>query len=155
MKAIKESLATGKVAEVTMAYKAKVKPSERAKITSSRDAYNTLHPFYEETIEHVESFKVILMNRANKVLGVINVGNGGLTSCVADVRLIFQAALLANATALIISHNHPSGAIKPSDADDRLTNNIVQAGKIMEVQVLDHIILTPDSYYSYADEGKI
>ena len=103
------------LAEVQMSYKAKVRPSEREKITSSRDSYDILkNLFSDDQIEYVEQFIILLLNRANKVLGWVKVSQGGLTGTVADPRIIFQAALLGNATSIILSHNHPSGNASPS-----------------------------------------
>ncbi len=106
----------------------------------------------ENKIEFVEQFKVLLLNRANKVLGVYEVSSGGVTGTVADPRLIFVAALKANACALIISHNHPSGNLKRSRQDEELTAKIKQVGEFLEIKVLDHLIVTPEAYYSFADE---
>ncbi len=97
--------------------------------------------------------KVLLLNRANKVLGVYEVSTGGISGTVADPRLIFVAALKANACSLIISHNHPSGNLKPSRHDEELTAKIKQAGEFLDIKLLDHLIVTPEAYYSFGDEG--
>ena len=142
------------VSEVELVYKSKVKVSERLQITSSKSAYEILLRAWDENkIEFVEQFKVLLLNRANKVLGVYEVLSGGVTGTVADPRLIFVAALKANACTLIISHNHPSGNLKPSRQDEELTAKIKHAGEFLEIKVLDHLIVTPEAYYSFADEG--
>ena len=142
------------VAEIQLSYKSHVKPSERAKITCSRDAYNVLLQTWDDNkLEFVEQFKVLLLNRANKVLGVFEVSTGSTTATVADPKIIFAAAIKANASGIIISHNHPSGNLSPSQMDIDLTRKVKEGGKILEVQLLDHVIITTESYYSFADEG--
>lgn len=106
------------VAEIELIYKSKIKASDRPKINSSRDAYDILLNSWDENkIGFVEQFKILLMNRGNKVLGVYEVSTGGVTGTVADPRLIFAAALKANACAIILAHNHPSSNLTPSNAD--------------------------------------
>src|SRR4051794_6615146 len=108
--------------EVELIYKSKVKASERPVIASSKNAYEVLLKVWDENkIEFVEQFKVLLLNRANKVLGVYDVSSGGVTGTVADPKVIFIAALKANASSLVLSHNHPSGNLKPSRQDEELT----------------------------------
>lgn len=145
-----------RVAEVELVYKTKVKASERPKITSSKDSYNLLLQCWDmDKIELQEQFKVMLLNRSNKVLGVYEVSSGGITGTVADPKLIFMAALKASACGIIISHNHPSGNLKPSRPDEELTKKIREAGRLLDIQVLDHIIITSEGYYSFADEGLL
>lgn len=144
------------VAEIQLSYKSNVKPSLRPKITSSRDAHEVLKRVWNDSIiELCEQFKVIFTNRANKVLGVFEVSTGGIAGTVADPKLIFVAALKAGATGLILSHNHPSGNLSPSHADIELTKKIKEGGRLLEIQLLDHLILTSESYFSFADEGLI
>ena len=144
------------VAEIQLSYKSKVKASLRPKITSSRDCENVLRKYWDEDkIEFVEQFKVLLLNRAHKVIGLYEVSTGTTTHTVADPRLIFVAAIKANACAIILSHNHPSGNLNPSQADMDLTKKMKEAGKFLEVSVLDHIIMTSEGYYSFADEGLL
>ncbi|MBS1735622.1 MAG: JAB domain-containing protein [Bacteroidetes bacterium] len=145
-----------RVAEVELVYKTKVKASERPKITSSRDSYNLLLQCWDmDKIELQEQFKVMLLNRSNKVLGIFEVSSGGITGTVADPKLIFMAALKASACGIIISHNHPSGNLKPSRPDEELTRKIKEAGRLLDIQVLDHVIVTSEAYYSFADEGLL
>ncbi len=125
------------VAEVELVYKSKVKASERLLITSSKSAYDVLLKAWDENkIEFVEQFKILLLNRANKVLGIYEVSTGGISGTVADPRLIFVAALKANACSLIISHNHPSGNLKPSRHDEELTAKIKQAGEFLFLEIV-------------------
>ena len=144
------------VAEIQLTYKSNVKPSQRPKINSSRDAHNVLQETWDQTkIELVEQFKVMLTNRANKVLGIFEVSTGGISGTVADPKLIFAAAIKAAASGIILAHNHPSGNLQPSQADIDLTRKIKEAGRFLEIQLLDHIIITSEGYYSFADEGLI
>ena len=145
-----------KVAEVELVYKSKVKPSQRPLIKSSKECYDILLQTWDENkIEFIEQFKVVLMNRANRILGIYEISTGGVTGTVADVKLVFIAALKANACNLILSHNHPSGNAKPSKADEELTRKINEAGKFLDIKVLDHIIVTNEVYFSFADEGLL
>jgi DNA repair protein RadC len=107
------------VSEVELIYRSKVKASERPLISSSSDAYNVLKDLWEEgKMELVEQFKVLFLNRANRVLCLFNVSSGGITGTVADPRIIYTAALKVNAVSLILAHNHPSGLLKPSRQDE-------------------------------------
>jgi DNA repair protein RadC len=146
------------VAEVSLIYVTKVKPSERLVISCSRDAHKIFFDSWNQsTIEHKETFKMLLLNRANKVLGITTISEGGLSGTVTDVRLIYQYAIKGNACGIIIAHNHPSGNINPSESDMKITNKIKEAGNLLDIQLLDHIILTPerDLYRSFADEGQL
>ena len=144
------------MAEIELVYKSKVKPSERPRITSTKETYQILLQTWDvNKIEFVEQFKVVLMNRAHRVLGIYELSSGGIAGTVADPKLVFMAALKSNACCLIISHNHPSGNLKPSHADEALTRKILEAGKLLDIQVIDHVIVTSEGYYSCADEGLI
>lgn len=144
------------VAEVELIYKSKVKASERPQIVSSKDAYEVLLQVWDENkIELVEQFKVLFLNRANKVLGAYDVSSGGITGTVADPKIIFVAALKSNCTGIVISHNHPSGNLKPSRQDEELTQKIKQAGRLLDITLLDHLIITAEGYFSFADEGLV
>ncbi len=144
------------VAEIQLTYKSDVKPSLRPKISGSKDAYNVLFENWDSSkIEFVEQFKVLLMNTANKVLGIFEVSTGSATGTVADPKLIFAAAIKANACGIILAHNHPSGNLQPSQADIDLTRKVKEGGKLLEIQVLDHLILTVDGHFSFADEGLL
>ena len=144
------------VSEIELVYKTKIKVSERPKIKSSSDAYEIFKQSWDDNkIECVEQFKVMLLNRANKVLGIYEVSTGGISGTVADIRLIFAATLKTNSSSLILAHNHPSSNTKPSDADIQLTRKIKEAGKLMDIKVLDHLIITTENYCSLSDEGEI
>lgn len=145
------------VAEVHLSYKSSVKSSARYKINSSKDAFELLiKHFPDDTIEYRESFKVVLLNQSNRVMGIVPISEGGISATYVDVRLILQAALLSNAVQVILVHNHPSGSMKPSTQDDALTERVKKAAELIEIHVADHIILSPEEkYYSYYDEGKL
>ena len=140
------------VAEVQLIYKSKVKASERPKITKSSDAFEVLKKHWNpDTLEFVEEFKVMLLNRANRVLGIIEISSGGISGTVADPKLVFVAALKSAASSILLSHNHPSGNLTPSQADINLTRKLKCAGELLDIAVHDHIILTSESYFSFAD----
>lgn len=144
------------VAEIQLTYRTEVKPSLRPKISGSRDAYNVLLENWDKSkIEFIEQFKVMLLNRANKVLGIFEVSSGSSTGTVADPKLIFAAAIKANACGIILAHNHPSGNLQPSQSDLELTKRMKEGGKLLEIQLLDHVIVTTELYYSFADEGLL
>lgn len=145
-----------KVAEVELSYKSKVKASERPCISSSGDAAAILKGIWDENkIEFVEQFKVLLLNRSNKVLGWVDISTGGVTGTVADPKLILVAALKANACGIILSHNHPSGSLRPSRADEEMTQKIKMGAQFLDIRLMDHIIITSESYFSFADEGLL
>jgi DNA repair protein RadC len=145
------------VSEVYLTYKTKVNPKDRSRITSSKDAYKLFFDTWNKnTIEHIEEFKMLILNRSNAVLGILSISKGGISGTVTDVRIIYQAALKANASGIIICHNHPSGKASPSESDSRITQKIKEAGNLMDIQLLDHIIILPiEGYFSFADDGLI
>ena len=111
-------------------------------VKSAKECYQLLLQTWDEyKIEFVEQFKVVLMNRAQRVLGIYELSTGGVTGTVAGPKLVFTAALKANACNIILSHNHPSGNFKPSMADEELTKKIVTAGMYLDIKVIDHIIV--------------
>jgi len=124
-----------------------------AKITSSKAVFELMQPIIGE-LSH-EEFWVIYLNNANKVIYKSQISKGGLTGTVVDSRVIFKLAFEHNATSIILSHNHPSGKLQASQADIQLTKALQQAGKSLEIQVLDHIIVTENGYFSFADEGMM
>jgi len=145
------------VAEVSLTYKSKVPASQRPKIACSRDAYKLFNDSWDQdTLEHVEEFKILLLNRSNSVLGILPISKGGISGTVTDVRIILQAAIIANASGLIVCHNHPSSSLNPSESDTKITQKIKEAANLMDIQLLDHLILTTeDKYYSFADSGLL
>ena len=128
-------------------------PRELSKITCSRDAFDLLSPLMSDQIR--EQFYLLLLNNANKVISEQVLSEGGITGTVVDARLLFKQALLHNATSIVLAHNHPSGNLKPSQADIDLTRKIKDAGKLLEIKLLDHLIVCDGGYYSFADEGML
>lgn len=144
------------VAEIELVYRNQVKPSERPAIKCSQDCYNILLDYWNDnSIELFEECKLVLLNQAGRVLGIIDLSAGGVTGTVVDAKLIFAAALKANAPRIILAHNHPSGNLKPSEADKRITEKVASAGKLLDIKLLDHLIITTEGYYSFGDEGAI
>jgi DNA repair protein RadC len=124
---------------------------ELKKITSSKIIFEIMQPIIGE-LPH-EEFWIIYLNNSNKVISKSQLSKGGITGTLVDVRLVFKTALELGATGLILCHNHPSGALIPSDADKQITRKLKIAGDSLEIKVLDHLIVTESSYYSFVDEG--
>lgn len=122
-------------------------------ITSSRDAYEILKPLLADLPK--EEFWVLFLNRSNKVMVKDQVSSGGVNGTVADPRIIFKKALEHLASGIILAHNHPSGTLRPSREDDAMTKKLVEAGRMLEIPILDHLIITDGGYFSYADEGRL
>ncbi|WP_405380574.1 DNA repair protein RadC [Maribacter sp. LLG6340-A2] len=120
------------------------------KISSSQDVYHLLHPLMGE-LEH-EEFWILFLNNSNKVLHKAQMSKGGITGTLVDVRLVMKQALELGAVAIILAHNHPSGTLRPSAADKQITQKIKLASETLDVKVLDHLIITQKSYFSFADE---
>lgn len=154
MENISDSAPFTQVAEIQLSYKSYVKPSQRPKVSCSQDFYRILLNSWDiNKLEFVEQFKVMLLNRANQVLGIVDITSGTSTGVLVDPKLVFVAALKANACSIIVAHNHPSGNLKPSNADIQLTKRLIDGGKLLEIQVLDHVIVTTEGYYSFTDHG--
>ena len=145
-----------RVAEVELSYKNRVPYKDRKKVLTSEDAYKLLLNNHDDnTIDYTETFKVLYLNQSSQVVGCNTLSKGGITTTCVDVRNVMQGALLTNAVAMVLGHNHPSGNTRPSREDDRITNQIVKAGQLLNIQVIDHIIFTREQFYSYNDEGRI
>ena len=140
--------------KLSVKFSSKIKQSELKKITCSNDAYHIIkNCFDEDTFFMQEQFIVLMLNNSNKVVGFYPLSSGGLTSTVVDVRLIFATAIKTLATAIIIAHNHPSGQTNPSGSDKHITEKIKKAGEVLDIKLLDHLIITDETYYSFADES--
>ena len=143
-----------KAAEVKLTYITKVKASQRIQIKTAEDAASLFFMVWDwSTIEHIEEVKMIMLNRANLVLGVAHLTKGGLNGSIIDTRVILQYAIKANAnaTAVILAHNHPSGNLGASEADKRITKNVKEALKMVDIELLDHMILTYKEKYATID----
>ena len=125
----------------------------RKKVSSSRDVYTFFKPLLQDS--SYEEFWIMLLNRGNKIINSICISQGGLSGTVADPKKIFKTGLEQYAASVILCHNHPSGNIKPSESDIRLTQKLKKAGSFLDLPVIDHIILGDDSYFSFADEGLL
>lgn len=144
-----------KIPQVRLAYVSDYSV-EHPKILSSSDVAKFIRSTYAEgEIEYRECFKVVYLNRSNKILGFQTVSEGGTAASVVDNKMIFTGALLANAHAIVLCHNHPSGTLKPSPEDDNVTNKATMVGKYLGIEVFDHVIVTKNGFYSYNDEGRI
>lgn len=127
--------------------------AKREKITSSNDIYALMRPVFLD-LPH-EEFWVIMLNRSNTVIKKESVSRGGVSGTLVDPKIIYKAALDNLASSIILCHNHPSGNLKPSEADNKLTKKLKEAGILLEIPVLDHLIITDAGYYSFADEGML
>lgn len=143
------------VAELSVVYRNSVSPSERQKIVNSKSAFEIFENIWNDQINIYESVYLLLLNRANKVLGYRCISTGGVSGTVVDPKAIFQAALLTNASSVILAHNHPSGCLTPSEADTKITEKLKSAGSFLEITFIDHLILADGRYYSFADDGRI
>jgi len=123
---------------------------ERKKITSSNSVFELMQPIIGE-LPH-EEFWIVYLNNSNKVLQTLQLSKGGITGTLVDVRLAFKNALQFGAVGIILAHNHPSGTLKPSEADIQLTKKLKSAGESLDIKVLDHLIITEKAYFSFADE---
>lgn len=153
-KGIGEAKALTVVAALELGRRRKETPSaEITRITGARDAFEILSPLLSD-LNH-EEFWILVLNRANHVKAKLLISKGGQAGTVVDSKMIFKQALDRNACSLILAHNHPSGNTKPSAEDLRLTRRIVEAGKILDIPILDHIIIGDRLFFSFADEGLI
>lgn len=127
--------------------------SEKKKVSSSKNVFDLMQPLIGE-LSH-EEFWIIYLNNANKIQDKTQLSIGGITATLVDVRLIFKKGISLGATSIILCHNHPSGNLTPSSADIQLTEKIIKGGKILDIKVLDHIIVSEEGYYSFADENRL
>jgi DNA repair protein RadC len=143
-----------KISEVKVSYNPNVDLSKQPKITRSFQAFQILRNSWDEgKIQHVEEFKILLLTRANTVIGIVHISTGGVSQTVVDPKLVFQAAINANATSIVLCHNHPSGSLRPSKADIDVTIKLAAGAKIFDMVIHDHIILNKMTYLSMADDG--
>jgi len=156
MEALREKIDLGTVAEITIGYSSKVRVSDRPKVTCSRQVYQVFLEFWnQDRVELVEDFHLMLLSRANRVLGICTISSGGTSGTVVDAKVVFATALKANASSMIVAHNHPSGNLIPSEQDRKLTKRLTEIGRALDLPLLDHVIVTNEGYYSFADEGVL
>lgn len=140
------------ISEIRVSYSNNKK--DRLKITNSKQSYDILKACWSKsTIELQEEFKVLLLNRSNQVLGIYPLSKGGTSCTTVDAKLVFSVALKCNASSIIISHNHPSGNLNPSEADKVITKKLKKAGQYLDIVLLDHLIITKDDFFSFNDNG--
>ena len=141
------------IPEIILTYKTNFKASERPQISCIEDACEIFSQAWDDSkLDFVEEAKVMLLNRANRLIGICNLSSGGITGTVMDERMIFAAALKANASQVIVAHNHPSDNLTPSVANRRLTEKLRAGGDILGINVLDHIIVCKSGYYSMNED---
>jgi len=154
MKKDNKALSLFSVTEVELVYHNKVNPADRPQLTCSTQVYDVLLNAWDKNkIELLEQFSILLLDRSNNCLGVSHISTGGVSVCAVDPKIVFATALKARASALILAHNHPSGKLAPSEEDKRLTRRLKDGGDLLDIKVLDHLIITPRAYFSFADDG--
>jgi len=129
------------------------KPEERPDLGTATRIYNHMHPILQDC--DVEEFWLLLMNQNFRLIKQLRISHGGITEVAVDIRIIMREAVVTNATIMAVCHNHPSGNLRPSSADNQLTNSLKAACDVMRIRLLDHVIITDGAYYSYHEEGKI
>lgn len=140
--------------KINLSFDKKIKKSELITIQSSTDAYKVFKQIFNaDTFDWVEESIILCLNRANKVVGFYKISSGGTTGTVVDPKVIFTVALNCAASGIILAHNHPSGNLQPSQSDKDITMKLKDAGKLLDINVLDHIILTDEGFYSFTDNG--
>ena len=145
---------TYKASEVKLTYVTKTPASQRIPIKNAEDAASLFFMTWDmNTIEHIEQVKMILLNRANKVLGVADISKGGLSGSIVDTRVVLQYAIKSNAHAVILAHNHPSGNLDASEADIKITIRVQDALELVDIKLLDHLILVKDDQFVTIDDG--
>ncbi len=143
------------IAEIELRYKPSIKLPCLPEFFRSNDVYRIIMKFWDpQKIEFIEQLKIMLM-RKNRVIGICNISTGNVNNTIADPKLVFSIALKANATNIILVHNHPSGNLKPSRADQELTDKLAAIGRILDLTLADHLIITNNGYYSFLDEGTL
>jgi DNA repair protein RadC len=147
---------TYSIPEIELSFRYPVSPITLPKITNSSQAYKALISTWDHNrIELIEQFKVLLINRSSRLLGIYELSSGGTNATIADPKLIFAAALKSVASGIILAHNHPSGSLSPSIKDINLTRKIKQGAALLDIEVIDHLILTKESYLSMAEKGLL
>lgn len=142
------------VSEIKVEFKPKFKLSQCPTVSKSNEAYDVLIQVWDKDLmSFLEEFKIILLNNANRVLGVVDIAMGGKDFVPVDMKVIFSIALKASASKIILAHNHPSEKLKASSHDIAITKKAVECGKLLDIEVCDHILMSSDSYMSLRDEG--
>jgi len=141
------------VTEIEIVYKNPILLEDRKKIQRPEEAYQFFRNSWDENkIDLVEQFKIMLLDQSCNCLGISLISTGGISSCMADPRIIFATAIKGRASQIILAHNHPSGNLKPSEEDKRLTTKLVEGGRLLDIKVADHLIVTRNGYCSLSSE---
>ncbi len=144
------------VAEVTLSYRPSIKPSQRPKVKKPIEAYRIfLEHWNPDKIYLAEQCYMMLLNVRGSVLGIVELSSGGISGTVVDLKMVFATALKACANAIIIAHNHPSGEVSPSEQDKSITKRLAEAGNILQIELADHLIITPEEFFSFSNEGLL
>ena len=144
------------VSEIKVSFKPRIKARERTTVRSAKEAHRTFLAQWDKgLISYQEQFKVMLLNNANQVLGIVDLAKGAMDSVPVDLKILFAIALKTSTRKIILAHNHPSGHLYPSQADKLLTRKTKEAGSLLDIEVCDHVIITSDGYYSFADNGMM
>jgi DNA repair protein RadC len=142
--------------KISISFDKKVKKSELLHISNAEDAYDIFKRVFDaDTFAWCEEFIILCLNNSNRVVGFYKISSGGMTGTVVDVRMIFTTALKSLATSIILAHNHPSGKLLPSESDKNLTRKIKDAGKLLDIKILDHLIINDEGYFSFATTGML
>lgn len=141
--------------EVKLVYKNKIPANQRASVKYSQQAFNILKDIFSDFMEHHEEFWVLLLNNRNQLIGISQIGKGGVNSTPVDTKILLQSVILSNATGFIIAHNHPSGNLNLSNEDEIITQKIKTLSNELDSKLLDHVILSPEGYLSMSDEGLL
>ena len=144
-----------KIPEIKVTYSDKVRTTDRLQILNSNDLYKVFKLAFKDCMQHHEEAYVVYMNRAKRVMGISCISKCGIAGTVVDLRIIMQQALKANASCLAFCHNHPSSNLYPSQEDKELTKKLSAACKFLDINFVDHLIITEENYYSFANEGLI
>ncbi len=142
------------VSEIQLFYKTEIRPMDRPIISSPEYAHLIFKHYWDKSqIQLREEFKMLLLNQAHRALGIVSISSSGVSSTTVDPKLVFSSALVANASSLVLAHNHPSGNLLPSQLDIQITKKLNSGGLLLDISVLDHLIVTSDGYCSMKDEG--
>lgn len=143
-----------KISEISVSYSSS--KNDKLKISNSKQSYDVLRACWSDVIiELQEEFKVLMLNHSNHILGIYPLSKGGVSGTIVDAKLVFSVALKCNASNIIIAHNHPSGNLKASEADKNITAKLKKAGEYLDIVLLDHLIITKNDFFSFADNGLI
>lgn len=144
-----------KVAEIQVKYE-RFYQLDRMQIRTSKHTYDILKKVWDiDTLDYIENFYILLLDKSNSVLGVSHISKGGTAGTIVDAKVIFGKAILTNASSIVLAHNHPSGNLRPSNKDKEVTRKLKEGGLLLDIHVLDHVIISSNGYYSFADDGMI